>query len=150
MECACNYGRMNNEITPSDARSALRAAESAAARTRRPARWMATYTAVFGAAFAANTLLLGLTNLSTHTPAVLPTMLIGFMAVMGIWAHRQRALLAGTRRRVVPYWIASGLLYGAALVVGVNRFKGEPAYWIPAAIVVGLPMVVGAWRESRA
>lgn len=150
MEYACYCGRMNNQITPSDARSAIRAAESAAARTRRSARWMASHTVVFGAGFAVMTLLLGLTNVSINTPVVLPTMWGGLMAVMLIWAHRQRAALAGLGRRVAPYWIASGLLYGVALVVGINRFKGEPGYWIPAAIIVGAPMVVGAWRESRA
>ena len=141
---------MNNPITPSDARSAIRSAESAAARTRRSARRMAYYTGVFGVAFAAVTLLLGLTNLSINAPAVLPTMWFSLTAVMLIWAYRQRAVPASLGRRVVPYWIASGLLYGVALVVGLSRFKGEPAYWIPAAIIVGAPMVVGAWRESRA
>ena len=141
---------MNHLITPSDARSAIRGAESAAERTYRSARWFARYTVVFGAGFAAMTLLLGLTNLSTNTPAVLPTLWGGLMVSMLIWAHRQRAVLAGLGRRVVPYWIASALLYGIALVVGINRFKGEPAYWIPAAIIVGAPMIVGAWRESRA
>ena len=141
---------MNNQMTPSDARSAIRSAESAAARTRRSARWMASYTGVFGLGFAAMTLLLGLTNLNTNAPAVLPTIWGGLTAVMMIWAVRQRAVAASLGRRVVTYWIISGLLYGVALVIGINRFKGEPAYWIPAAIIVGAPMVVGAWRESRA
>jgi hypothetical protein len=141
---------MSNQMTSSDAHAALRAAESAAARTRRSARWMATYTVVFGAGFAAMTLLLGLTNLDNTSPAVLPTMWSILIAVMLIWARRQRAALTRTGRRILPYWMASGLLYGAALIVGVNRFHGEPGYWIPAAIVVGMPMFVGAWRESRA
>ena len=150
MECECYCGNMNNQITPSDARSAIGAAESAAARTRRSARWVAKYIGVFGAGFAAMTLLLGLTRLSTNIPAVLPTLWGGLIVVMLIWAHRQRAIASGLGRRIPFYFIASGLLYTVALVVGITRFKGEPAYWIPAAIIVGAPMIVGAWREWRA
>ena len=96
------------------------------------------------------TLLLGLTRLSTNIPAVLPTLWGGLIVVMLIWAHRQRAIASGLGRRVPFYFIASRLLYTVALVVGITRFKGEPAYWIPAAIIVGAPMIVGAWREWRA
>ena len=137
-------------MTSSKAQVALRAAESAAARMRRPARWLTTYTAVFGMGFVAMTLLLGLSDLNRNVPGVLPAMWGVLMVAMMIWARRQRASVAGIGRRVAPYWIVSGLLYLAALVVGVNRFHGEPSYWIPAAVVVGAPLIVGAWRESRA
>lgn len=135
----------SQQISSCEAKAALRAAEYAATRTRRRAR-SAAYFAVCGAGFAMTPLLLGLTHLG---PAVLPAIFIP-MGLVGIWASRQPAFLAGSGRRVALCFIGSGLLYTVALVVGINRFKGEPGYWIPAAILVGAPLMIGAWRESRA
>jgi hypothetical protein len=141
---------MTPHISPLEAQAALRAADSAATRTRHRARWGATSLAVFGVGWAAMTLALGLTDLMLKRPFVLPAIGSAFMLLMGVWASRQPAVLAESGRRALPCWIGSGLFYTVALAVGVNRFKGEPGYWIPAAVLVGAPLIIGAWRESRA
>lgn len=141
---------MTEQITSSEAQAALRAAAVASARIRPAARWMATYVALFGLVFAGITLLLGLTDLIRTRPFVL---VVTFFVLEGgilLWARRQRATLTGTGRRVALSFIGMGLLYVAVLVVGVNRFQGEPAHWIPAAVVVAAPMFFGAWREACA
>jgi hypothetical protein len=91
------------------------------------------------------TLVLGLTNLG---PAVLPAIFVP-ISLVWVWANRQPAVLARTGRLIASYLIGSGLLYMLALLVGINRFKGESGYWIPAAILVGAPLILGAWRQSR-
>jgi hypothetical protein len=141
---------MTEHMTSSEAEAALSVAQSTTARMRRPARWMATYIAVFGTGFAVMTLLIGLTDLNRKRPGVLPLLWSALVLGMLIWARRQRAVRAGIGRRVGLYFAGSGVLYAAALVLGIYRFRGEPVYWIVAALVVAAPMIAGAWRELRA
>jgi len=139
-----------SEISPDAARAALVAATHSAAQVRTRAQWMSTYLAVFAGGFAGVTLLLGLTR-----PTWLRMSLFGLVwplliVSMEMWAARRPAHLRTTRRRVVKYWIGTGALYGAALVVGTPAFLGRAGYWIPAAVLVATPLLIGSWRERRA
>lgn len=137
-------------VDPVDAQVALAVASAAASRVLVRARWMSTYLAVFAGGFAVLTLLLGLVQpLSIRMGAFAigwPLLIAGMVA----WAARQPARLRGTLRRVMKYWVATGICYGAVLAVGTPRFIGEPLYWLPAAVLVAAPMVLGAIRERRA
>ncbi|MFC6929383.1 hypothetical protein ACFQHO_02815 [Actinomadura yumaensis] len=44
---------------------------------------------------------------------------------------------------------AWGVLYGAALAVGIPAFPGDLAWWLPAAAAVSAPGLASAWLTSR-
>jgi len=139
-----------SEISPDAARAALVAATHSAAQVRTRAQWMSTYLAAFAGGFAGVTLLLGLMR-----PVWLRMILFGLawpllIVSMQMWAARRPAHLHATRRRVAKYWIGTGALYGAVLVVGTPALLGRALYWIPAAVLVATPLLIGSWRERHA
>ncbi len=111
---------------------------------------MSTYLATFAGGFAGLTLLLGLMR-----PLWLRMSIFGvawplLIVSMQMWAARRPAHLHATRRRVAKYWIGTGALYGAVLVVGTPALLGRALYWIPAAALVATPLLIGSWRERHA
>jgi hypothetical protein len=61
-----------------------------------------------------------------------------------------RVTKAGFPRRWVAAVVGWGVLFGAAMWVGLLLFRGEPAFWLVAAPVTALPLVLGARAEARA
>jgi len=138
------------DVSPDVARAALVLASHSAAQVRTRARWMSRYLATFAGGFAGVTLLLGLMR-----PLWLRMSIFGvawplLIVSMQMWAARRPAHLHATRRRVAKYWIGTGALYGAVLVVGTPALLGRALYWIPAAALVAIPLLIGSWRERYA
>ncbi len=140
---------MTDDLTREQAIADLARAGRAAGRVRYRARWMATYFTVFGVGFGAVTLILGLIQplalRMTIFAACWPALMIG----MVLWSRGQRAAPRG-RFRGLWAWVATGLLYGAALLAGMPALEGRVAYWVPAAVIVALPLCAAGWRERRA
>ena len=125
-------------------------AADSAQRIRARSGWMSFYLAAFAAGFAFITLVLGLIEPRTlrmiSFAIVWPTIAIP----MSRWAQSRPSRMRGSLRRSVPYWIATGALYGTVLVIGTPRHLGQASFWFPAAALVALPLSVGAYRERRA
>lgn len=141
---------MNNRITPDEARAALDSAATTSGRVRAHARWMSTYLAVYSAGFFALVLVLGLVDNVPVRVWIACVGWVGLMVATVFWARRRAATLPGTGWRTAPYWIATSVLYAAALIVGFPEREGQVWYWVPAAIIVALPNAIGALRERRA
>ena len=109
---------------------------------------MSTYFTVFGLAFGAVTLILGLVQPFALRMTIFATCWPVLMIGMVLRARGQRAAPRG-RFRGVWAWITTGILYGVALVVGLSAFEGRVGYWMPAAVIVALPLCVAGWRERR-
>ena len=139
---------MADELARKQAISRLARADVAAGRVRRHTRWMATYFTVFGLGFGVVTLILGLVQPLALRMTIFATCWPVLVIGMVLWARRQRAAPRG-RFRGVWAWIATGILYGVALAVGMPAFEGRVGYWAPAAVVVALPLCVAGWRERR-
>ena len=138
-----------DELASEQAIAELARADVAAGRVRGHAQWMATYFTVFGLGFGAVTLILGLVQPLALRMTIFATCWPVLMIGMILWARGQRAVPRG-RLRGVWAWIATGILYGVALVVGMSVLEGRMAYWVPAAIIVALPLCVAGWRERHA
>ena len=61
-----------------------------------------------------------------------------------------RVASAGFGRRWVRAVAGWGVLYSAAMVLGMTVFRGELAFWLPAAVLAALPLALGARAEARA
>ena len=140
---------MAEDLAREQAINGLARADIAAGRVRRRARWMATYFTVFGLGFGAVALMLGLVQPLALRTAIFATCWPVLVIGMVLWARGQRAAPRG-RFRGVWAWVATGILYGVALVVGMPAFEGLVEYWAPAAVIVALPLCVAGWRERRA
>lgn len=140
---------MADDLTREQAIAELAHADAAAGRVRGHARWMATYFTVFGLGFGTVTLILGLVQPLALRMTIFATCWLVLMIGMVLWARGQQAAPRG-RFRGVWAWIATGILYGVALVVGMPALEGRVGYWAPAAVIVALPLCVAAWRERRA
>jgi peptidoglycan/LPS O-acetylase OafA/YrhL len=139
---------MADELAREQAISGLARADVAAGRVGRHARWMATYFTVFGLGFGAVTLILGLMQPLALRMTIFATCWPVLMIGMLLWARGQRAAPRG-RFRGMRAWIATGILYGVVLVVGMPAFEGRVGYWVPAAVVIALPLCAAGWRERR-
>ena len=135
-------------LTPADARAALVAASSSAARLRARARWASTKLLVLGIGMGLVTLAVGMLESRLLGAAVFAAW--GVLALgMCQWERRRTAHLPGTRSRTAPYWSTSIALYAVAIAAGTEQ-SSDPTYWLPAALVVPVPLLVGAVRERRA
>jgi hypothetical protein len=141
---------MAEEITTEQAKADLARADDVAGRVRRHARWMWLYLAVFAAGFGGITLILGLVQplwlRMTIFGVLWPYLVVG----MVVWSRQQPAASRDGRRRALWAWVATPVLYSAAVWVGTPSQLGRVAYWLPAAVVVAVPLAVAAWRERRA
>lgn len=140
---------MNNRITPDEARAALDSAATASSRVRAQSRWMGTYLAVFAVAYLVLTLMVGLVESTPFRLIVGIGGWIVLVVVMIWWIGRRPAMPTGSAWHIAWYWFGTGLLYPAAVLVGLPDREGQVSYWVPAAIVVALPMAIGALLERR-
>ncbi len=141
---------MADELTREQAAAELARAGVAAGRVRRGARWASTYLTMFGIAFGAVTLLLGLVEPVALRITIFAVCWPIIVIAAVVWAHRQPAAPRGFGRTWGAWgWVGTGVLYGVALVVGTPAFEGRPAFWVPAAVIVALPLCVAGWRERR-
>ncbi|WP_405087875.1 hypothetical protein [Microbispora sp. NBC_01389] len=140
---------MDDGMTPEAARDALRSAANASQRLRARARWASTKLVVFGVSIGLVTAGVGLIESKLLKAAVFAAW-GALVVVMTVWERGRLVHLAGTRRRISPYWGGSFALYGVALAVGTGETIGDLAYWLPASVIVPLPMLIGAFRERHA
>jgi hypothetical protein len=63
---------------------------------------------------------------------------------------RARVSRAGFSRRWALAVVGWGVVYAAAMFIGLFFFRGELAFWLPAAVAAALPLVLGARAEARA
>ncbi|MDQ6947905.1 MAG: hypothetical protein M3256_16980 [Actinomycetota bacterium] len=137
-------------MTQEQAAADLAGARQAAVRVGTQARWTARYLAVFAAGFAAITLILGLMQPFWLRMSVWGVLWAALVMGMVWWARSRPAQPRGSRRwRWAWGWAGTGILYAAALSIGLPGQSGWPAYWVPAAAIVALPLSVAAWRERR-
>lgn len=141
---------MFGEIDPSAAREHLHVANCATVRLQAHARWMSGYLVIFATAFAGITLVLGLVQPLALRMMVFVLCWPALMVLAARWVDRRPAKPRRTDARATKYWVATSLLYGAALLWGTPRLIGDASYWIPASIVVATPLLIGAVRVRSA
>ncbi len=128
--------------TAAHARSQLGRAGSAGAQLAARGRWFRAYLLAFGLGSLALVVLLGLGDRGVMVAAMVGWGVL--VAVMAVWASRQRVQLAGAGRRLTAAFAVWGVLYGLTLVIGLSLAPGAPAFWVPAALVVAAPLLVAA------
>lgn len=130
----------------------LRQVDELTSRTRHAGRWYARYMAVFGGGFGLMTLLLGLgpdaDAAGLWWALALMAVWAVFVAGMVVWAFRRPVQGDLQSRTYVPGWVGTGVLYAAALFVGLGQDLPVWA-WVLAALVVPLPLVASAVRVHR-
>lgn len=144
-----NDFRTDDDLTRSQAREALSAAADAAGAVHRRARWTGTYQLAFGLGFAVITLVIGLMERPLNLVVFVVAWAV-FVVGMVLWSRRSPVGPRRGRPPVTPSWIATIVLYTAAIAVGSTWFERELGFWVPAAIAVAVPLVLAGARERRA
>lgn len=126
----------------SAASASLLGATEARDRLTGRAGWMRPFYLALGAGFVAVVLAVGFGSLTTIF--VVTGLFVAAAMLLVVWALRQGVVRRGTSRLHVTTMVMWGVLYMAALQVGMNFFPGVPAFWFPAAAVVATPFVVAA------
>lgn len=139
---------MAEELTREQAAAELARADLVAGRVHGRSRWMANYLAVFGAGFGVVTLVLGMVEPYPLKMTIFAVFWTSLVVGMVGWARSRPAAPRG-RWRGVWAWVGTGVLYPAALLIGLPGQAGRPAFWVPAAVLVAAPMAAAAWREHR-
>lgn len=137
-----------NAPTRVEAESALADAGTARAALAADGSWFRTYLLVFAAAAIPLLLLIGLDR---QRGAMIATPLwLLLCSAMSWWAARQRVVLRGNKGRSFLAFGGWGVLYGAALVLGLELDVRRAAFWVPAALVTAVPLILAAcWPTNR-
>lgn len=142
---------MTTTPTPDEAQALLGRSSSAAAAIRnagenRHAQWLT------GMATATFMYLVGL-GVAATDPEILVVSL-GFAMAVAVLCLALLPTAPVTKSGMTRRWVWSlvtwGVLFGAAMPLGLLFFRAEPLFWAPAALAVALPLAIGAAREGRA
>lgn len=127
--------------------ASLVAADAASRRLAGRARW----TSPFYLALAAGTsVVMVAAGLADETTVLVVTgVFLAVVAVMVVRVVRQGVVPRGFARLHVTAMVVWGVVYSAALQVGLSAFPGTVAFWIPAALFVSTPLVAAAVLAGR-
>lgn len=131
----------------STASASLLGATAARGRLAGRARWTRPFYLVLAAGTSMVMLSAGLTD--ETTVLVVTAAFLVVVAVMVVRVVRQGVVPRGFARLHVTAMVVWGVLYAAALQMGMFVFPGVAAFWLPAVAVVAAPLVVAAVLAGR-
>jgi len=130
-------------MTDTSAQDQLSTAERFALRSRRAARWYASYLLLYALGTFVLALLIGI---APGALGVSIGMAVWLVLLVGLALHqrRQQALMrrfAGLHAIVIMTWAS---LWIITVIMGTFFFVGDLSWWVSAGIVTALPPLIGS------